>query len=114
MENCLFCRIGIGEIPANIIFENDEFIAFQDIDPQAPVHILLIPKQHYSSLQDVPRENQGLLEKLMTTTCKIVAQENLAEAGYRFIINSGKDGGQAIPHLHAHILAGRKLQWPLG
>ncbi len=114
MDSCLFCKIVAGTIPCAKVYENETVLAFRDIDPKAPTHILVIPKEHVESVHDVPAEKANLLAELMMAVSAVVVQENLVEAGYRLVINSGSDGGQAVVHLHVHILAGRSLHWPPG
>ncbi len=113
MANCLFCRIAAKEIPAKIAFEDDQVVAFWDINPQAPTHILIIPKQHISSVSELEPGDQALMGHLMLTAKKLADEYGLG-AGYRLVINTGEDGGQTVGHLHVHLLAGRKLLWPPG
>ena len=114
MQDCLFCRIIKGDIPANKIYEDDHSLVFADINPQAPIHLLAIPKQHYPSVHDVPPESQQLLLHVLFAVNQTVRRQGLAEKGYRLVINSGESSGQAVPHIHVHILSGRKLAWPPG
>lgn len=109
---CLFCKIAAGQIPAQIVKATDSYLAFKDVDPQAPTHILLIPREHYESLSD-PALSGQLLGELMLAAREIAEQANL-ESGYRVVTNKGDDGGQSVFHLHLHILGGRKLSWPPG
>jgi histidine triad (HIT) family protein len=111
--DCIFCKITGGDIPAKKIFEDDRAIAFHDVNGQAPTHFLVIPKQHIQSLADVPPEQEGLLGHLIATAAHVAAKENL-EDGYRVVINTREDGGQTVPHLHIHVLGGRKMDWPPG
>jgi histidine triad (HIT) family protein len=104
MTDCLFCKIKDKKLPADIVFENDDFMAFKDIHPKAPVHLLLIPKLHIDSLDDVEQSHADLLGKLMLTVPEIAKQQKLN--GYRTVINTGANGGQVIFHLHLHILSG--------
>lgn len=113
MENCLFCRIAAGEIPADIVYRDDEVIAFKDINPQAPSHILVIPKRHIASMVDLTLEDGPLLAHLFVAA-KDIAHELGLEQGYRFLTNVGPDAGQSVFHLHFHLLGGRKLGWPPG
>ena len=110
--DCLFCKMVKGDIPITKVYENEFVLAFNDINPQAPVHILLIPKAHFSDIHKV--DNKNIHGELMSAVSEIVKQENLIENGYRVVINSGKNGGQEVKHLHYHILGGRSLQWPPG
>ena len=108
MDNCLFCKIIKGEIPSNKVYEDDEILAFKDINPQAPVHILVIPKKHISCAKDIKPEDEALIGKMFTVINKIATDFKL-ENGFRIVNNCGEDGGQEVMHLHFHILAGRKL-----
>lgn len=108
MENCLFCKIISGEIPTNKVYEDDEILAFKDINPKAPVHILVIPKKHISSAKDIMEEDEALIGKMFTVINKI-AKELKLENGYRIVNNCGKDGGQEVMHLHFHLLGGKEL-----
>lgn len=109
MENCLFCKIIKGEIPSDIVYEDDEILAFRDINPVAPVHVLVIPKKHISSLVDVEPEDEILIGKIYGVINKIAKQEKIFEKGFRVIVNCGEDGGQEVGHLHFHLLGGKKL-----
>ena len=110
----IFKKIINREIPADIVYEDDLCLAFKDISPQAPVHILLIPKKEIRSLADISVEDSSLMGHLMTTTSKVAKSQGLSESGYRTVINTNEDGGQTVYHLHIHILGGRALQWPPG
>lgn len=109
MEDCLFCKIVKGEIPSTKVYEDEEILAFKDINPVTPVHILVIPKKHISSLNEIEPEDQMLIGKIFTTIKKIAKEQGIAENGYRVIANCGEDGGQEVKHLHFHILGGKKL-----
>lgn len=111
-DSCLFCRIARGEIPAKMVVNNREIAAFRDISPQAPTHILIIPKKHIGSLDDVSDSN--LLGQMMAMAAALARQEGIAKTGYRTVINTGKDGGQSVDHLHIHLLGGRAMTWPPG
>ncbi len=113
MKDCVFCKIVRGEIPAKKVYEDEEYLAFHDIDPQAPVHILIIPKKHIESLDAAGEEYRSLLGGLLLVARK-VAEDMKLEKGYRLVINTGPDGGQAVFHLHLHLLGGRALAWPPG
>ena len=106
---CLFCKILNKEIPANVVYEDDTIIAFKDIKPIAPIHILIIPKKHISSLADLKIEDVDLMGELMLTAKKIAEDLNIAQKGYKLIMRVGKDGGQEIGHIHLHLLGGTKL-----
>lgn len=103
-----------GEIKPDVVFEDDQVLAFRDVNPQAPVHILVIPKKHVSTLNDLSSEDAKLSGNLLMAVKKIAMQEGFAETGYRTIINCNSDGGQDVFHIHLHVLAGRKLNWPPG
>lgn len=109
MDNCIFCKIINGEIPSNKVYEDDEIFAFRDINPQAPVHILVIPKKHIKSLADLQEEDLNLIGKINIKINEIAKTEGFANQGYRVIVNCGEDAGQEVMHLHYHILAGKKL-----
>jgi len=109
---CLFCRIARGEIPANIVSQDPSFVAFRDINPQAPTHVLVIPREHMATLNEVTDE--ALLGALLAYARETARSLGLAERGYRLIINTNADAGQTVFHLHAHILGGRAMQWPPG
>ena len=109
MEDCIFCKMIKGEIPVNKVYEDDEILAFYDINPAAPIHILVIPKKHISMLTDLKEEDERLIGKIYTTINKIAEKEGFKEAGYRVIANCGKDSGQEVMHIHFHILGGKVL-----
>jgi histidine triad (HIT) family protein len=114
MNDCLFCRIVAKEIPATIVYETDHTLAFRDINPRAPVHVLVIPKEHVESLMDLETGHAAMLADLHQAVQVVAKQENVESKGFRLVINHGKDSGQAVSHLHYHLLAGRKLGWPPG
>ena len=109
MEDCIFCKIIKKEIPASIVYEDDQIIAFKDIQPAAPIHILVIPKKHIASLVELNEEDELLIGKIYTVINKVAEAQSVKEKGYRVIVNCGKDGGQEVGHLHFHLLAGKKL-----
>ena len=111
-EACIFCRIARGEIPAQMVMNNKDIVAFRDVNPQAPVHILIIPKKHIASLDDAT--DSDLLGKMLSLAAAIARQEKISKPGYRTVINTGKDGGQSVDHLHLHLLGGRAMTWPPG
>ncbi len=111
---CLFCRIARGEIPATALYDDALVVAFRDIAPMAPTHVLVIPKQHVTSLAHGTPEHEALFGRLMRVATDVARQEGITETGYRVVINTGADGGQSVPHLHLHVLGGRKLGWPPG
>jgi histidine triad (HIT) family protein len=114
MASCLFCKMVAGEIQPDVVFETDRVLAFRDIRPQAPVHVLLIPKQHVPTLDDLPADDPGLASELFQAVKRIAEQEGLAETGYRTVINCRADAGQEVYHLHLHVLGGRRMSWPPG
>ena len=111
MSDCLFCKMASGDIKPDVVYEDDKVLAFRDINPKAPVHILVIPKIHLATLNDL--ENNALAGLLLQTVAKIAQQEGIAESGYRTIINCNSDGGQEVYHLHLHLLGGKKITSPL-
>ncbi len=113
MNRCLFCRIATGEAPATIIYRDDHVLAFRDINPQAPSHILIIPIQHIDSLADVQAADVELVGRLIAAAQALAKTEGLAQ-GYRLVINTGRQGGQTVFHLHVHLLGGRAMHWPPG
>ncbi len=114
MSDCLFCKIVKKEIPATIIAETGTVLAFNDINPMAPTHVLIIPKTHIATTMDIDEENKHLLGDMALVAKDIARDKGLFNAGYRWVINTGKDGGQAVYHIHLHLLGGRKLTWPPG
>ncbi|HET8912837.1 MAG TPA: histidine triad nucleotide-binding protein [Ktedonobacteraceae bacterium] len=114
MENCLFCKIAAGEIPSNIVYSDPDIVAFADINPQAPHHILIIPRQHIGSMTDITPEDGPMLAKIFTVAQQLAHEQGLDERGYRFVTNVGPDAGQSVFHLHFHMLGGRHLKWPPG
>ncbi|MGH7603151.1 MAG: histidine triad nucleotide-binding protein [Gemmatimonadaceae bacterium] len=111
-DPCIFCRILKGEIPAQMVVNNKEIAAFRDVNPQAPVHILIVPKKHVASLDDVA--DSDLLGRMLALAAAIARQEKIARSGYRTVVNTGTDGGQSVDHLHIHLLGGRTMTWPPG
>ncbi len=114
MAECLFCKIVNGELSSDIVYDDETVIAFKDINPQAPHHILIIPKKHIASVSEVSAEDEPLLGHLCGVAARLAEKIGVAEAGYRLVVNSGPHGGQAVAHLHVHLLAGRQLTWPPG
>ena len=114
MKDCLFCKIVNGEIPSNKVFEDEQLIVFRDISPMAPVHVLLVPKKHLNSLNEVTSEDAGLIAHIFKVAAHVAADLCVSESGYRVVNNCGKDGGQTVDHLHFHLLGGRYLDWPPG
>jgi histidine triad (HIT) family protein len=113
-EDCLVCRIVAGEIPATLVHEDDEIVAFRDIAPRAPTHVLVVPRRHIESVGALEAADAGLAGRLLLTAAAIARQEGIAEHGYRVVTNIGSWGGQTIFHLHLHLLGGRPLAWPPG
>lgn len=111
--DCVFCKIATGEIPSKKAYEDDQVLAFYDLDPQAPVHILIIPKEHISSALELTAENSGIVAHVFEVAVKL-AKELKLEKGFRIVNNCGEDGGQTVQHLHFHLLGGRSMKWPPG
>ena len=109
MDDCIFCKIINKEIPSNIVYEDDEILAFRDINPVAPVHVLVIPKKHIDYVSDLKEEDEALIGKIYTVINKIAKQEGIDEKGFRVVVNCKEDGGQEVNHLHFHIIGGKKL-----
>ena len=114
MDECIFCKIGAGEIPSKKIYEDDRCVAFYDVAPAAPVHALVIPKQHIDSAAALTESDAALLGHIYAVIADLCRQLGVAENGYRVVTNVGADGGQSVKHLHFHVLAGRSLAWPPG
>ena len=114
MSDCLFCKIVSGEIPCDKLYENDKLIAFRDIDPKAPTHILVIPKKHIRSINELDIIDQNLAGEILLTAKEIAKIENIKSSGYRTIFNTNSDGGQTVYHIHMHVMGGRQLHWPPG
>lgn len=112
--DCLFCKIIAGDIPSAKVYEDDKVYAFRDIEPQAPTHILIIPKEHIASANELTEENASIVGHIFAVAAKIAKEEGIAEGGYRIVNNCGEDGGQTVKHLHFHMLGGRSLAWPPG
>ena len=114
MDNCLFCKIAEGQIPSKIVYQDEDVVAFEDTNPQAPYHILLIPRRHIASMADLTEEDGTLLVRLFMVAAKLAHKLGVDESGYRFVTNVGPDAGQSVFHLHFHLLGGRKFAWPPG
>lgn len=114
MSDCLFCKINNGEIPAEILYQDDEVSVFRDVSPQAPVHFLVIPKKHISTLNDLQSDDAMVIGKMMLTAKMVASDLGVSESGYRTVMNCNSDGGQTVYHIHLHVLAGRQLEWPPG
>ena len=111
---CVFCQIIAGKIPADIVHQDDEFLAFRDIRPQAPIHVVIIPRYHIASITELTNEQQGLIGHLILLAGELAEKEGISANGYRLVMNCGADGGQLVPHLHLHVLGGRRLDDQLG
>ncbi len=109
MSACIFCQIVEGKIPSQKVYEDDEIFAFKDITPQAPIHLLIIPKKHFSNLNEVSEESLGLIQKIFKTIQHLATQFHVSEKGYRVVVNTNPEGGQSVYHLHWHLLGGRQL-----
>jgi histidine triad (HIT) family protein len=114
VPECLFCSIVTGEIPAEKVVESERTVAFRDINPQAPVHVLVIPREHYPDLAAVAAAGGGLLEEIATQAHRVAVTLGVADSGYRVVFNTGPDAGQTVAHAHAHVLGGRPMAWPPG
>ena len=114
MSDCLFCKLVAGQIPAAIVHQNDHVVAFKDITPQAPTHVLIVPRRHIASLTDLGPEDDALVGEMVRTAAAIAKEHGHAERGYRTVFNCNADAGQTVFHLHLHLLGGRKMTWPPG
>ena len=113
-KDCVFCRIIRGETPTEILHATEHLVVFRDIRPQAPVHTLIIPKEHFASLNDVPEDRAGLLAAILVAARKIAGDKGIAASGYRIVLNTARDSGQEVFHIHFHLLGGRRMTWPPG
>ena len=109
---CLFCRIVAGEIPAEVIYESDTAVAFRDINPQAPTHVLIIPRKHIATINDIDESDQAIVGSLYSAAREIAASEGIADDGYRAVMNCNESAGQSVFHIHLHVLGGRPMGWP--
>ncbi len=114
MTDCIFCKIAAGEIPAEKVYEDDQVVGFRDLSPQAPVHVLIIPRRHIATLNDLTGADESLVGHMHRAAAQVAADEGLAERGYRTLINCNAEGGQTVFHLHLHLLGGRPMTWPPG
>ncbi|HYS31067.1 MAG TPA: histidine triad nucleotide-binding protein [Streptosporangiaceae bacterium] len=114
MPDCLFCKVVAGEIPATRLLETERTLAFRDINPQAPIHALVIPKPHYPDLAGLAAAGDGLLAEIVSQAHEVALSEGIAETGYRVVFNTGAHAGQTVAHVHAHVLGGRAMAWPPG
>ncbi len=110
-ENCLFCKIAAGEMNTEMLYSGDQAVAFNDVNPQADVHVLVVPKKHYRDMNEAPKE---IAAECFSVVKKMALEKDIEKTGYRVVINCGSDGGQEVGHLHFHLLGGRKMQWPPG
>lgn len=113
MDDCLFCKIANKEIPTDIVYEDDDIVAFNDIDPQAPIHIVIIPKEHFDNVMNVPAGSE-IISKIFVVVNKLAVRLGITQDGFRVVSNIGADGGQSVNHMHFHLMAGRKFSWPAG
>jgi histidine triad (HIT) family protein len=113
-DDCLFCRIVRGDIPADVVAEGESWIAFRDIQPQAPVHVLVIPRRHVDSIGELKEGDTGLAGELLVAAAEVARLEGVGESGYRVVTNVGERAGQSVFHLHVHVLGGRRMRWPPG
>ncbi|MCE8020238.1 histidine triad nucleotide-binding protein [Halomonas sp. MCCC 1A11036] len=114
MQDCLFCKIAQREIPADIVYEDDQVLAFNDINPQAPTHILVIPKSHIATLNDIEERDQALVGRLPYVAARLAGERGFAADGYRVVMNCNDQGGQTVYHIHMHLMGGRRFTWPAG
>ncbi|MGD8802594.1 MAG: histidine triad nucleotide-binding protein [Gammaproteobacteria bacterium] len=114
MTDCLFCKIRDGEIPGDVVYENDDVLAFRDVNPQAPTHILVIPRKHIATTNDLEADDAAVVGKMMLAAKQIAADEGFAAEGYRMVLNCNEGAGQTVFHIHMHLLGGRRLTWPPG
>ena len=114
MADCIFCRIARHEVPASVVHEDADCIAFRDLQPRAPVHVLVIPKRHIPSVNDLRETDEAVVGHLVAAARTVAEAEGVSESGYRLVLNAGPDAGQSVDHMHLHLLGGRELQWPPG
>ena len=114
MSDCLFCGIVDGKIKVNVVYQDDAVVAFKDIAPKAPVHILIIPRKHLASVSDIAEQDRALIGEIFQVAAKLAHEHGIAESGYRVVVNSGADAGQSVFHLHYHLMGGRQMTWPPG
>lgn len=114
MDDCIFCKIAQGETNTPLLYQDEQVVAFNDLEPQAPHHVLIIPRQHIATINDTTKSDESLLGHMIQTAKKIATERDLAENGYRMLFNCNADGGQAVYHIHLHLLGGRQMTWPPG
>ena len=112
--SCIFCKIVAGEIPADILYQDDDVMCFRDVSPQAPTHLLVIPKKHIGSIAELEQSDTDIAGKILVTATKMAKQDGVSESGYRVAMNCGAEGGQTVGHIHMHVLGGRQMGWPPG
>ncbi len=112
--DCIFCNIAAGKIPSDILYQDEKVVAFRDVNPQAPVHLLVIPRKHIGQLSELTEKDSSLIGRMIEVANQLAKREGIAGSGYRLVINSGKEGGQLVPHLHLHVLGKRQLSGRLG
>ena len=113
-DGCLFCSVVAGDVPADVVHSDDDFVAFRDIHPQAPVHVLVIPRDHFATAAELTAADPTAAGRLLEAATDVAELTGVAEAGYRIVLNTGPDGGQSVDHVHAHVLGGRQMGWPPG
>jgi histidine triad (HIT) family protein len=113
-SDCLFCKIAAGDIPAKVVYQDDEIVAFRDIHPAAPTHLLVIPRRHLTGLAAADPDDQALLGALLLAANRLARDEGLTDGGFRVVVNNGPNAGQSVDHLHVHLLGGRRMSWPPG
>ncbi|MCK5262880.1 MAG: histidine triad nucleotide-binding protein [Gammaproteobacteria bacterium] len=114
MSDCLFCKILDGEIPCDRVYENDQVVAFRDVNPQAPTHVLVIPRKHISTVNDLTADDKNIVGEMMLAAKAVAKQDGIEESGYRMVMNCNEGAGQTVFHIHLHILGGRRMNWPPG
>jgi histidine triad (HIT) family protein len=114
MTTCIFCKIANGDIPAEIVYEDDQVLAFRDLNPQAPLHVLVIPRKHIATLNDLTTEDEALVGRMYLAARQVAEEAGLATRGYRTVMNCNAEAGQSVYHIHLHVLGGRSMQWPPG
>jgi histidine triad (HIT) family protein len=114
MSECLFCRIASGVVPTALVWQDDSIVAFRDINPQCPVHVLLIPRKHITSLSELSAQDDAIIGRLVRVSGQIAGREGVAATGYRLVANCGREAGQSVDHVHFHLLGGRPMHWPPG
>lgn len=114
MDDCIFCRIVSGDLESDLIYEDDDLVAFRDLNPQAPTHVLLIPRRHVPTVNDLAYADAELIGRLVLAGQRLASEEGIAEEGYRLVLNCNREAGQSVFHLHLHLLGGRRMKWPPG